>query len=211
MKKIVVGLGLCALSLSLQAQTENPPSARDVVTDDADWKVLEQGEVVLLVDVNQKVSKKDRGNPDFYPTGAILIDAPVEGVWNLVNDKEAAPDYVQSLIRCRIVGKGSAHMMVEQEMKMNGFPGTFTYIVKHVMRPLERVDFERVSGDLRDIRGSWQFIPVEENTKTLLIYALHVDPGRFIPQGLVRKGMAKNLPKALLGIKAQVEAAHAGS
>tara|TARA_R110002096_G_scaffold4493_27_gene20988 strand:- start:9163 stop:9795 length:633 start_codon:yes stop_codon:yes gene_type:complete len=207
MKSIVVGLGLCALGSSLTAQTENPPTARDIVKDDADWKMLEQGEVVLLVDVNEKVSKQDRGNPAFYPTGAILINSPVENVWNLINDKEAAPDYVQSLVRCRIVGKGAAHMMVEQEMKMNGLPGTFTYIVKHVMRPFERVDFERVSGDLRDIRGSWQFVPVEENTKTLLIYSLHVDPGRFVPQGLVRKGMAKNLPKCLLGIKTQVEMA----
>ncbi len=184
---------------------KNLPTAREVVKDDAQWEALERGEVVLLVDVEAKLTRAQKKDPRFFPTGAILIDAPLQSVWDLVNDKEGAPNYVKSLLRCKIVGRGKSHMMVEQEMKMNGLPGTFTYVVKHIMKPLERVDFHRVSGDLRDIQGSWQFVPVNEGAQTLLVYSLHVDPGFFVPQSLVRKGMARNLPKCLLGIKEKLE------
>ncbi len=208
MNKFALGTlaAVVAFAGTLSAEEEVPQqTARDLIPDETRWEAFNRGEAIILVGVEGKPKDKGRLDPNQFPTGAILIDAPVQEVWDMVNDKEAAPSYVKSLLRCRIVGRGEAYMMVEQEMKMNGLPGTFTYIVKHAMKPMQRVDFERVSGDLRDIRGSWQFIPVEEGTKTMLIYSLHVDPGRLVPQTFVRRSMLKNLPKALYSIKTQVE------
>ena len=99
---------------------------------------------------------------------------------------------------------GMPYQLVEQDMKLGLLPGVFNYVVRHNMQPYDRIDFKRQSGDLKDIEGYWKFVPLDGEKKTLLVYQLHIVPGMFIPGIVVRSGLKKSLPSALIGIRDRV-------
>jgi len=164
------------------------------------WSELKKGNTVLL-------EKAEEDDPRSI-LGAILIDAPKESTWHVINDKEKGPEFTKGLLRASILERGQGYMLVEQEMKVGVIPGTFTYIMRHEMVSPHRVQFQRLSGDLKEVKGYWKFAPVEQNTKTLLIYSLFIDPGFFLPKGIMERSMKKKVPEALVEIKERTETIH---
>jgi len=186
---IVLALGLFS-PLALWA---GPPALK---IEDRHWEQLREGEVVTVSDASQ--------GDAVYATSAVLIAAPVEAVWKVVNDKAAAPQYTKGLLRADVLSSTAKKMVVEQEMKVSPMPGTFTYIMEYHLTPYARVDFNRREGDLRSVKGYWKFDPVDGNTQTLLTYCLHLDPGFLVPQAIVQRGLKTSLPEALVAVRARV-------
>lgn len=188
-----------AAQFGFAAELEKRPTA---IADEARWVELQGGEPVLLTEA----SKTAKGAKKRILAG-IIIDAPVKAVWDVICDKEAAPGYIEDLKRSKILEKGVENGIgfhrVEQDMKM-GLLGTFNYTVKHRHQPYDRIDFKRESGDLKDIEGYWEFVPLKGGDKTLLIYQLHIDPGLLIPGPVIRNSLKKSLPDALIGIRNRV-------
>lgn len=125
---------------------------------------------------------------------ATLMDAPLADVWALIEDKESSPSYFTNILASKIVGREGDSVLVYQETRPVGIAKSFKYIIRHHPTPYRRVDFERVSGDLRHIEGSWHFEPVEEGRKTLVVYQLHIDMGVLFPQALVVRNQKQRLP-----------------
>ena len=177
--------------------------ARHLVNDDEKWEELQGGKPVLLCDIKESVAGELK-----RALAGIIIESPVEPVWEVVCDKEAAAVYVKNLKRARIVERGREdgleYHVVEQEVKPSLFLTTFTYCLKHVLQPYSRIDFEKVSGDLKSVHGSWKFVSFEDGAKTLLVYEMNVDPGRFIPGLVMRMSLKRGLPDALRGVRSRV-------
>jgi len=132
---------------------------------------------------------------------AILLAVPLKDAWAVVDDKEGACEYISDLEKCRIIEKNGNEELVEQTTRPPGAPRSFTYTLRHEATFPTRMDFRRESGDLRDIEGSWVFDEVDGGTKTLLIYALHIDAGMLVPQRLIRRSQEKQLPVVLIAIR----------
>jgi hypothetical protein len=75
----------------------------------------------------------------------------------------------------------------------------------------DRIDFHRISGDLKDEHGTWLLTPTRVAATTLVQYEMYLDPGFWVPQTLVARSLRKDLPTALTGLKERVESTAAAS
>ncbi len=132
---------------------------------------------------------------------AILLSMRPADVWALIDDKEGACHYIDDLQSCTVLRKDGNRELIRQTTRPAGSPKSFTYLLNHEAHFPERMEFRRESGDLRNIEGSWVFDPVDNGTKTLLIYALHIDAGILIPQKLVCRTQQKRLPEVMVAIR----------
>jgi uncharacterized membrane protein len=192
---LVVGLGP-----SVFASTEE---ARALVGDEEKWKALQGGEAILLCDEKDAIKRGTK-----YALAAIIIESPVKPVWNVVCDKEAAVAYMKNLKSAKVLEQGREDglkfQVVEQEVKPSLFPVTYTYSLKHVMQPYSKINFRRVSGEMKEVEGSWRFLPLEGGTKMMLVYELQVTPGKLIPGFVMRSSLRKGLPEALTSVRDRV-------
>ncbi len=173
------------------------PSARQLIPDDAKWKRLESGQTVMLKLEN---SGSDSSVPS--DTAAILINAEPTKVWNVIDDKEAAADYIDGMLKSEIIGQDGSHELIEQTMKI-GFK-KLTFVVRHISHAPGVVNFQRESGDLKLMDGYWKFLPVDNGRRCLVIYRLRLDPGLGIPKGIVKASLKTTLPNVLHSLKEEV-------
>ncbi len=166
---------------------------------------MENGEVVLLEESSKDAADETAAeDEDHGVTAAILIDARPRDVWDFVADKEAAPDYIDSLESAEVIEETEEHVLIRQVMKLGPLP-RISYVVKHSPTPPHTVNFERHSGDLKKISGFWKFLPVEDGRKCLLVYRLSLKPGFLVPNFVVRNSLRKSLPDALRTVREQVK------
>ncbi|NNE92693.1 MAG: hypothetical protein HKN23_13685 [Verrucomicrobiales bacterium] len=190
----------CLLSTFLFFSTQG--NANDKVADwistEAQWKHLTDGKVILL----EKTEGKNGEKSSHGATAAIMVPAPVKEVWGVIDDKESAPDYIDSLVSAKVIEQTSKHSLIEQKVKV-GF-NKVKYVVKHVPEAPHSVNFSLHSGDVKDIRGFWKFIPVNDGKNTLLIYSLSLKPGFPVPGFVIRDSLEESLPEALVAVKGEV-------
>lgn len=104
------------------------------------------------------------------------IDAPIEAVWQIVQDVSAWPEWQRTLGALDILetdGDGRASLCAVQ------FDAKVTKIEMKLScsySPPTRMSFERVSGDLAHLSGSWQLEDVGDG-RTKATYQLDVNPG----------------------------------
>ena len=144
---------------------------------------------------------RDRDPKKLSVFSAILLPVPPQDVWTLIDDKEGACEYISDLEKCKVIARNGTEELIEQTTRPPGAPRSFTYTLRHEETFPTRMDFQRESGDLRDIIGSWVFDPVDEGRQTLLIYALHIDAGMLVPQRMIRRSQEKQLPAVLVAIR----------
>ncbi len=193
-------VGLFFLALTTLLSAEEQPSVEDWISTAQQWSQLGAGSVILL----ESSGGSDSKEANHAGMAAILIDAPVENVWNVVNDQDKAPGYIKTLLSSELVEKCDTYSLIEQEVKV-GFHKV-KYVVKHVPEQPIAIHFKRDSGDLKEMGGYWRFFPIGEGeeTKTLLIYRLSLKPDFPIPPFLIKKSLSDNLPDTLYSVKGEV-------
>ena len=167
--------------------TQPPPLVEDELA------LLKFGEVLIG-------SEKSRQGHGGRVVAAILIDSPVEPIWEIMVDHERAPEFVPGLRDCRILERDEEGELLEHRVKLSWFLPEMTYVFRAWYRVHERIDFKRVGGDLKALEGSWFFEETSNGTETILRYSVYVDPGFLVPQWLVRpllKGELSNLLRAV--------------
>jgi carbon monoxide dehydrogenase subunit G len=138
---------------------------------------------------------------------AILIRAPAETVWGIMTDCRQTLQFVPGLKGCRRIGGDPQGRWedIEHEVHYSWLLPTVRYVLRAEYDRPHRIDFRRLSGDLRDEHGSWLLTP--EGAATLVQYDVSVDPGFWIPQALVIRSLKRDLPAALTGLRERAEKA----
>ena len=170
---------------------------------EADQMSLKGGGIVVWTD---RLSSGASGQTRQFVDAAILLDAPLDQVWALIDDKEEIPEVIESVITAKIVSRQGNVTVIAQTVR-SAFWRTASYVVRHEGLYPVWVDFERVRGDFKHIEGSWMFEEVQDsksNSKTLLTYHLHLDAGGLVPQGWVMKSQLNKLPRIMTRIKGQL-------
>ncbi len=181
------------LPLAGQAQVswlDNPKIARR----------LSAGEVVVrsTIDTNDH-----RGRV----SAAVRIAAGPEGIWNVMTDCEHAPSFVPGLKHCRRLKSApdGAWELIEHEVKYSWLLPTIRYVFRADYQRPWRIDFRRVSGDLKDQEGAWLLEATPDGSATIVQYEVYLDPGFWVPQALVRHSLRQDLPGVLEALRTRVE------
>ena len=163
---------------------------------------LAAGEVVV-----QTTTASDSSRPRGWIRAAVRIGAQPEAVWGVMTDCRQAAAFVPGLKRCRRIG-GAANGRwedIEQEVRYSWLLPSVRYVFRAEYDRPHRIDFHRLSGDLKEEEGEWSLTRTADGRSTDVEYELYLDPGFWIPQVLVTRSLRKDLPAALGGLRERVE------
>ena len=187
---LAVRSGLCSLLLL------NIAGAADLR--DADWKRLNTGDVV--------VDSEEQGGRGRV-VAMVLIDRDVEAIWRVILDCDRAPEFVPNMRRCEVLERApdESWEIIEHEIKYSWFTPKTIYRFKAEYTPFERVHFERIDGDLRELVGDWVLTPLRDRGRPVLVsYSVFIDPGAVVPEFLVRRALRRDLPELMRALRDRV-------
>jgi ribosome-associated toxin RatA of RatAB toxin-antitoxin module len=140
-------------------------------------------------------------------TKEILIDAPLEKVFEVVADYERYPEFVPGIRACRIRStSGEKHVEYELDLGVR----RIRYVLRHAEERPTRVTWSLVSGDMMKVsNGSWRL--AAEGGRTRALYSVEIQIARppLVPQMIVDRVSDEltriQLPKTLDAFKARAE------
>lgn len=113
------------------------------------------------------------------------IDAPLERVWELVEDVEAAPNWQGGLKGLHAIERDDEGRAVLCETESDGKVRTLKSIVRFSYDGPTELRWTQEKGDMKSVLGSWKLEDLG-NDRTRATYALDVDLGRML--GMVIRG-----------------------
>jgi carbon monoxide dehydrogenase subunit G len=128
-------------------------------------------------------------------TASAEIEAPVEEVWEVVEDVLSAPDWQGGLLSMSALERDGERRptLVETESDIK---------VKHVKtqvrfsyEPPTRLSWSQEKGDLKSVEGSWTLEDLGGG-RTRATYTLDGDPGRVL--GMLIRGPVEAAARAML-------------
>jgi coenzyme Q-binding protein COQ10 len=168
-------------------------------SDLSESQLLQLKNGAVLVDVKQ-ADAPSKGMVE----AAILIDAPAESIWQIMVNCHEIPTFVPGLKSCRVLAAGENWEIIRHEVKWIWFLPKLSYVFRAVYRPNRQIDFVKIEGDLREMRGSWRLTPLSETGQTIVRYSVYLDPGFFVPQWVVRQSLKSDLPAMLAALRTEV-------
>ena len=167
------------------------------VTDSAIQQRLAAGEVVVAT------SAIDPAHPRGRVRAAVRIPAAPDAIWRIVTDCREALAFVPGLRHCRLV-EGAADgswQDVEHEVRYSWLLPTVRYVFRADYDRPRRINFHRISGDLKEEEGTWLFTPTADGGGTVVEYEVYVDPGFWIPQALVAPTLRRDSRTVLTALR----------
>jgi uncharacterized protein YndB with AHSA1/START domain len=167
------------------------------VADPAIQQRLAAGEVVVAT------SAIDPAHPRGRVRAAVRIPAAPEAIWRIVTDCREALTFVPGLRHCRLVDGAAdgSWQDVEHEMRYSWLVPTVRYVFHANYDRPHRIDFHRISGDLKEEEGTWLFTPSADGVDTVVEYEVYVDPGFWIPQALIAPTLRRDTRAVLTGLR----------
>jgi carbon monoxide dehydrogenase subunit G len=137
------------------------------------------------------------------------IDAPLERVWELVEDIEKAPEWQGGLKEIDPLERDAQGRATLVESHSDGKVRTIKSIVRFAYDGPTKLTWTQEKGDLKSVDGSWQLEDLG-GERTRATYSLDVDLGRMLGmvirgplvdvlRGMLIKARAGELKKALEG------------
>ena len=141
----------------------------------------------------------------------VRIHAPREIVWSLITSCPESVSLVPGLEICQVLETAPDHswQRIHHVMNYSWYVPKVSYEIRASYDQPSRVSIERISGDLRTLRGSWEL--QNDGDYTVAHYTVDLVPGFWVPQWLVRSALRRDLPKMLRALRTRAEAVQAGS
>ena len=159
---------------------------------------LKDGEIIVYV-------QRSKGQQKGMVEALVLINAPTETIWKIMTDCPEAPTFVPGLKACRILDSGKNWEIIRHEVKWIWFLPRISYVFRADYQINRRIDFVKIKGDLREMKGSWRLLPLDEADQTIVRYEVYLDPSFFIPQWLVERSLMMDLPDMLGALRSKVQ------
>jgi hypothetical protein len=136
----------------------------------------------------------------------VRIHARREVVWPLITSCPESVALVPGLVACDVLETAPDHswQRIRHVMNYSWFVPKVTYEIRASYDPPTRVSIERISGDLRILRGSW--VLDSDGDYTVAHYTVDLAPGFWVPQWIVRSALRHDLPKMLRALRSRAEA-----
>lgn len=143
-------------------------------------------------------------------TAEAEIDAPIERVWDLVEDVLAAPQWQGGLVSVSALERDEQGRPTLVESVSDIKVRQVKTQVRFSYAPPTRLSWAQEKGELKAVEGSWALEDLGEG-RTRATYTLDADPGRVL--GMLIRGPVESAARAMLvnarpgELKARIEGA----
>jgi hypothetical protein len=170
---------------------------------DLEQKAAQSGDINFSVALD---SNEQSGSA----TATVRIHARPEVVWNLITSCPEAMGLIPGLMACNVVetAPDRSWQRIRHVMNYSWYVPIVTYEIRATYQKPVHLGFERISGDLRVLRGSWDL--QSDGEFTLAHYTVDLEPGFWVPRWVVRAALRRDLPKLLRSLQSRAEAVQAG-
>lgn len=86
-------------------------------------------------------------------------------MYDLVNDVDAYPQFVQGCVRSGIIERTDHHSVAFLEVEKLGFKKRF--VTANTLKPAQSIAMKLVEGPFQHLSGTWSFIPLSEQQCTI--------------------------------------------
>ena len=147
----------------------------------------------------------DAGEQSGSAHASVRIHAHREVVWSLITSCAEALRLVPGLVGCDVVetAPDRSWQRIRHVMDYSWYLPKLTYEIRASYDQPSRVAIERLSGDLRILRGSWAL--QSDADYTIAHYAVDLAPGFWVPHWIVRAALKRDLPKMLRALRTRAE------
>jgi hypothetical protein len=148
----------------------------------------------------------DAGEQSGSAKATVRIHARREVVWSLITSCAEAVRLVPGLVTCDVLetAPDRSWQRIRHVIDYSWYVPKLTYEIRATYDRPTRVSIERVSGDLRILKGSW--VLQADGDYTIAHYAVDLAPGFWVPRWVVRAALRRDLPKMLRALRARAEA-----
>jgi hypothetical protein len=138
-------------------------------------------------------------------SATVRIHARRDVVWSLITSCAEALRLVPGLVACDVMetARDGTWQRIRHVMDYSWYVPKLTYEIRASYEPPSRVSVERISGDLRILRGSWAL--QSDGEDTIAHYSIALAPGFWVPRWIVRVALRRDLPKMLRALRARAE------
>jgi len=139
--------------------------------------------------------------------GTVRIHASRETVWSLITSCQESVKLFPGLEACEVLetAPDQSWQRIRQVMNYSWLVPKVTYVIRASYDRPTRVAVERMSGDLRTLRGTWEL--TGDGADTIARYTVDLTPGFWVPHWIVLSALRKDLPKMLRALRTRAEAA----
>ncbi len=157
-------------------------------------KLLNGDVIIALADLEDKI---------VGVTGTIFIGCQPQDVWSVLTDYDNLHRFIPKMLRSEVLEEKGNEKIIKQigRTGISIFQKTARIKMKVHEEYLQRINFEKVSGDFKVFRGEWLLEYDPETTGTLLTYQAEIKPKFFAPQAFIRHVQKNDLPLILQAIK----------
>ena len=138
-------------------------------------------------------------------SASVRIHAFREVVFSLITSCAEAVHLVPGLEVCDVMetAPDRSWQRIRHVMDYSWYVPKLTYDIRASYDRPSRVSIERISGDLRILRGSWAL--QSEGEDTIAHYVVDLAPGFWVPHWVVRAALRRDLPKMLRALRTRAE------
>jgi len=138
-------------------------------------------------------------------SASVRIHARREVVWSLITSCTEALHLVPGLVACEVMetAPDRSWQRIRHVMDYSWYTPKLHYEIRASYDRPSRVSIERISGDLRVLRGSWAL--QSDGGETVAHYAVDLAPGFWVPRWIVRAALRRDLPKMLRALRTRAE------
>ena len=139
-------------------------------------------------------------------TATVRIHARREVVWGLITSCPEALGMIPGLTACNVMetAPDRSWQRIRHVMNYSWYVPTVTYEIRATYQKPAHIGIERISGDLRILRGSWDL--QGEGDDTVAHYMVDLAPGFWVPRWVVHAALRRDLPKMLQSLRSRAEA-----
>ena len=84
-----------------------------------------------------------------------LVTHSAEAMYNLVNDVEQYPSYMEGCCGAEILERGDDYMVARLDLKKAGI--SYSFATRNTLDPYQQINLQLHSGPFRQLRGAWTF------------------------------------------------------
>lgn len=134
-----------------------------------------------------------------------IVHTSPDNIWNIITDYRNLSRVFKQMKKATVVKNNGSTKLVKYTVAPSGPVGVYSYTVKVKESAPRKMEWKRVSGAFKDVRGFWKLEPLDGGKTTRITYASHVDGGFLLPSPIIRRQCRIDMPIVVSTLKRKAE------